>query len=324
MDTPKVSTVTSCYRADKYIKRFLEELPQQTFFEHTQFVMDHNEPSDYELNCVRDFQEKHPGKLKHLIRDTVVPYGVSINTCFEAADAQFLAIWNMDDLRTPDSLEKQYAAICDNSEIGVVYGDTYAVSAFGEKKGVKSSAPLAPEERFRSFVCGPHFMFRKSLCEKVGLYDEQFISGADFDFCIRLAFYCDFKYLATPTGYFLSASEGLSTRPNSTQPVERTVIELRYGIYDKIQYGHLAAASSYTIPYLLQKGEWVHIRQFVPEWQELLQENSARWLAAGLVKSSALAVKAQTKNQIRRFIGDSRYFRLKSLYASIKKKLDIR
>lgn len=329
MSQPKVSAVTSCYRAEKYIKVFLEKLPEQTFFDDIQIVMDHNEPSEYELECIKDFQSRYPGKIKHLTRDKVVGYSVSINTCFEAADGEFLAIWNMDDLRTPNSIEKQYEALAETDDVGLVYGDTYTVSRFGETQGKKNKPLIAPAEWKRSMVGGPHFMFRKSLCEKAGLYDEQFVSGADFDFCIRLAMHTKFKYIPVTTGYFLCAHEGLSTRADTTQPVERTVIELRYGIYDKILYEYLPGAARYNIPYILQKGEWRHITDYVPDWQETLYENAAPWLYKGLCKEALLKelrplparIIRECKEVSRKVIGAEKYNILKSYYHNMRKTL---
>ena len=73
-------------------------------------------------------------------------------------------------------------------------------------------------------------MFRKSLIEKSGVFDEQLIQGADYDLALRLAFNGKGLHLPVNLGYYLNEGLGQSTKPDSKQPVERTVIELRYNL----------------------------------------------------------------------------------------------
>ena len=42
---PLISTITPCYRMQKYLPLFLEWLPKQTWFDKTEIVLDHNEPT---------------------------------------------------------------------------------------------------------------------------------------------------------------------------------------------------------------------------------------------------------------------------------------
>ena len=66
------------------------------------------------------------------------------------------------------------------------------------------------------------------------MFDEQLVSGADFDLSIRLAANSRVGVINEVLGAYLDEGKGASTRPDNKQPLERTVIELRYGIYDKI------------------------------------------------------------------------------------------
>jgi hypothetical protein len=109
-------------------------------------------------------------------------------------------------------------------------------------------------------------------------------SGADFDFAIRLAFHGKGAMTKENLGYYLNEGLGASTRPNSLQPVERTVIELRYGIYDKIDYNYLPEAVRYNISYILQDGTWQHIRSFIPGYDDLLSQRRKEWFSKGVAR----------------------------------------
>ena len=73
-------------------------------------------------------------------------------------------------------------------------------------------------------------MFRKSLIKKSGLFDEQFTCGADYDLALRLVRNGEALFISDILGYYLNEGQGQSTKPNSKQPIERTVVELRYNV----------------------------------------------------------------------------------------------
>lgn len=283
MDKPLVSTITASYRTKKYIARFLEELPKQTFFEHLEVVIDHNEPDEEEMALVESFQARYPGHLKHLVVDPVVPIGTSMNNCVQAASADLVTIWNVDDLRTPNSIEIQARGLLDHEDADFVYGDFLEVTSFGATEGERvDCSDFPPSEFTRGMLLGPFFMFRKSLCDSAGLMDEQLMSGVDFDLAVRLAFHGRPRYVPGLLGYHLNEGLGASTRPGNKQVLERTVIELRYGIFDKIDYSVLPGALRYNIPNLLIQGEWHDVAEFVPDYQKLMQDRAERWLRPGI------------------------------------------
>ena len=90
-------------------------------------------------------------------------------------------------------------------------------------------------------------MFRKSLIDKAGIFDEQLISGADYDLAMRLVRNGKAHFMSNILGYYLNEGLGQSTKPDSKQPIEQTVIEMRYGV--RIIHQHLAqlARNSYDI-----------------------------------------------------------------------------
>lgn len=272
----KVSTITPCFRMKPYLKKFLEELPKQTYFENLEVVLDHNEPDDEELAWVKDFDIKFPGKIKHIIVPKVDPIGTSMNRCIKESAGDLLTIWNVDDLRSPTSIESQVKSILENDS-DIAIGDYKIVRHFGgtEGKTVKHSH-IPTSEYKRSMVFGPFVMFKKNLCEKAGYFDEQLKSGADFDFSIRLAYHGKVSIAGDMIGYYLNEGKGASTRPNSRQPAERTVIELRYGIFDKIDLSYIPRIVEYSIPNIKSFGQNYHVKDFIENYETIISENEKK------------------------------------------------
>jgi GT2 family glycosyltransferase len=277
-----VSTITPSYRSKKYLQTFLEELPKQTLFNRLEVVLDHNEPDEEEVGWVRRFQARYPGRLKHLIAPSVVPIGTSMNRCIQSASADLLAIWNVDDLRTSDSIERQVRTLREHPSTGVVYGDWVEVSEFGSREGYRVRCDnFNPAEFTRSFLLGPFFLFRKSLCGTTGYFDEQLKSGADFDFAIRLAFHSRLSHSPGILGYHLDEGLGASTAPGSRQALERTVIELRYGIFDKLDFGLLPWALAYDVGGVYRGSLRTPVSSVIPNYETTIKERGNRWLSIG-------------------------------------------
>ena len=224
----KVSTITPCYNMSKYMKGFLDNLSTQTH-KDLEIVLDHNDPSDEEVKLVEEYNEEYDNIL-HIKVEGVDPIGTSMNRCIEYATGDYLCIWNVDDLRTPDSIEVMAKALDENPDVDFVYGNYVIVPRFGSTEGQYVDETGREDELTTGMILGPYFMFRKSILEKSGVFDEQLVQGADYDLALRLALNGKGLHLPINLGYYLNEGLGQSTKPNSKQPIERTVIELRYNI----------------------------------------------------------------------------------------------
>ena len=224
----KVSTITPCYNMSKYMKGFLDNLSTQTH-KDLEIVLDHNDPSDEEVKLVEEYNDQYDNIL-HIKVEGVDPIGTSMNRCIEYATGDYLCIWNVDDLRTPDSIELMAKALDENPDVDFVYGNYVIVPRFGGTEGQYVDETGREDELTTGMILGPYFMFRKSILEKSGVFDEQLVQGADYDLALRLAFNGKGLHLPVNLGYYLNEGLGQSTKPNSKQPIERTVIEMRYNI----------------------------------------------------------------------------------------------
>jgi GT2 family glycosyltransferase len=308
MNTPLVSTITPCFRMKPYLKKFLEELPQQTFFDQMEVVLDHNEPDEEEISWVQAFQAEYPGKIQHIIVRPVEVIGASMNRCIERAQGKYVTIWNVDDLRTPSSIESQVHAL-ESKDGDIAFGNYKVVRKFGEKeKGtIIKHAHIPSSEFVRSMYFGPFIMFKKSLCEKAGYFDEQLTSGADFDLSIRLAYNGKAVHAEEMLGYYLNEGKGASTRPGSKQMIDKNVIHLRYGAFDKIDVSCIPQTVSYSLPIITSFKKASHISQYVPNYKELLIQNAPHFKKS-LYNSSISTLlhykelKLSVKNKIKKIL----------------------
>jgi len=233
--TIKVSTLTTCWGSyGCYLNAFLESYVSQSFFKNMEVVLAHYQPKKYELELIKNFQKRYPGRLQHIIGDKVKGLYNSWNLCAKNAKGKYLAVWNVDDLRTKNSIEMQYNLI-KSGDTGFVYGNYTDVIKFGDQDGnFVDFSKFKKGELLRSMILGPFYMFKKDLWSKIGFFDEQFKIAGDFDFAIRLALVSKGRMVVENLGYYLNSQKGLSTKPNRLQNIEKDQICFSYGIFDKI------------------------------------------------------------------------------------------
>jgi len=145
----------------------------------------------------------------------------------------------------------------------------------------------------RGAIGGPFFMWRRTLLKRIGWFDEQFRSGGDFDYTIRLSLRENGIKTQGVLGSFLNERSGLSTA-GSLQPIERTVIQLRYGIYETLDWYYVHSALKYRVQHLLQPGkEWIAIEDLISDYKSLImRRRSTAW------KIPFQSIKAEIRRKI--------------------------
>ena len=138
----------------------------------------------------------------------------------------------------------------------------WSISNFKSRKGKYVDQSGRENELKKSMILGPFFMFRRKVLNSVGKFDEKLLSGADFDFAMRLARNCKGYHVNSNLGYYLDEGKGLSTNSSSLQELERTVVELRYGL--NVLDNNLIdnAISNYQIDKIFFNNEFHEVSKF--------------------------------------------------------------
>jgi hypothetical protein len=241
----KVSVLLSLYSCEKYLNRYFQNALNQKSIEKIEFSIVHNQPSVIEKQIVGKFKSKLNIIYKEVERE---PLYKSWNRAIMQSTGEYLVCWNVDDLREKDSIDRMINLLDKNPNIGFTYGDIIIVKKFGLEVGqyVKT-----PQYNFHlgttGAIGGPFFMWRRNLISKVGYFDEQFISGGDFDYTVRLSIFGKGQKTSGLIGYFLNEKLGLSTKNNYVQILEREVILRRYGVWNKTNLFFNSKIKSYKL-----------------------------------------------------------------------------
>jgi len=265
----KISVLVSLYHGEIFLRGFFKHLAAIQNPETLEIVIIHNEPSDYEIELIQSSKKEIKAKIVHHIVDRRETLYKSWNRGIKLASGRYITIWNVDDVRLPDSLARQARILDEESDLDFTYGDQIDIQSYGETKGVRIIVPEYAENPglfLTGFYIGSFPMWRRSLHDVAGYFDEQFRSAGDYDFFVRAARNRAGGKTAGVLGYYL-ASQGIS-KSGSMNNIERTFVELRYAQYQKLNYVYLLPALiRYRILKILSYGMNYRVGQFFPNYQ---------------------------------------------------------
>jgi GT2 family glycosyltransferase len=279
---PSISVLTSVYRGEGFLPKFLENFRNQTIFPELELILILNDPTSFEKQISKDFHLRVPNQVEIICTKKRESLGSSWNRGWKVARAPYLTMWNVDDRRVIDSLQRQVIAMDLNPEWFLCYGDYVKVSGYGLEEGITRHSPAYNERNFRrSFAQGGAFwLFRKEIHKHIGYFDEQFSVGSDMELSFRLATKgLEMGKCEGLLGYFTDAAQGLSTRDSSKlSKIERTVIQLRYGVFDKVDRDFLKQTKGYRLDAIQQADTWVPLQTYLPNIDRLTQRQKPLWL----------------------------------------------
>ena len=292
---PKISVITSLFQSNDFLEHYFENILEQSFFSDCEFVFLANDADRLEKTRLENFQKKFPKQVQVQFIMPLENLGASWNRGWQAAQARYIALWNVDDRRHPDSLAAQYEAMEAHPQWSLCYGDYLLVGEYGQEHGKLRKTPQYSRKRFRRAYPqgGAFWLMRKNIAEKIGYFDEQFHVGPDLDMSIRLA---EASYemgrIEQMLGYFTDAEMGLSTRGGGwNSSIDRTAIQLRYGIFDKVRNEYVKAAQKYRLDEILIFGNWQPLKDFLPKRSKFEGLRKLLWVIAFIRNGSRKLLK---------------------------------
>ena len=219
----KVSIFCSIFKGAKYIDHYLKDITNQTIFEECELILvDANSP-DKEFSKIKDYQNKY-SNIKYLRLNSDPGLYACWNIAIQESSGEILNNANLDDSKRKDALEIQYQYLDENKDIDLVYADSLITNSINCSYDVafKESAFRYnfPDFSMANIIdCNPPHqspVYRKSLHDKFGFFDESYRSAADHEFWLRCgANGAKMKKIDDILGVYYDNPTGVSTDPNN-------------------------------------------------------------------------------------------------------------
>jgi len=253
----KASILTSIYNGKDFIESFLKDIKRQTIFEECQFIMIDANSSDYldSEKHIGPFVKEHDNVQYHKIvhEDDFVPnvYTVWNIIIRSYAESELLTNWNLDDVRHPRHLELHVKALRENPSVSLAYASVLETNEPNEtfESNTASSLLNFPEYKIEHLfhVNMPHNcpVWRRSIHEEHGYFDEQYFSAGDYDMWLRAA--CEGSVFMKingeePLGLYYRNPEGISSKESTLDEAIKEVVSVKekhYSRYLRNKIGHV-------------------------------------------------------------------------------------
>jgi glycosyltransferase involved in cell wall biosynthesis len=194
-ELPKISIITSVFNGDEYIRPFLEDITRQSIFkEKCELILINANSSGNEESVIQEYIQKYPDNIIYKKLDNDPGIYACWNIAAKLATGEFLTNANLDDRKAPNFMEELAKHLVLNKDVDVIYAENLLTNNANETWEKHTAKTVYPSENFsqEAMLRGnpPHCMpmWRKSLHDKNGYFEESYRSASDWEFWLRSAF----------------------------------------------------------------------------------------------------------------------------------------
>lgn len=189
MIMPRVSIITSIFKASDFLFDFLLDVKRQTIFPESEvLLLDANE-DDSDFKIIQPFLDIPNFKYFKIGNCTVYE---AWNKGIDLAKSKILTNWNVDDRRSYNSLQYQIEHLENNIQCDLCYGSVLIGGIPNEKFENCQSNQMWPnlpctvknQLLHNSVHCLP--VWRKSIHDRFGYFDTQYFSASDYDMWFKI------------------------------------------------------------------------------------------------------------------------------------------
>lgn len=201
MSIPAVSVICLCHNQGRFVREAILSVLGQTW-ENTELLVVDDASTDDSVREIREMVTRYPA-IRFIPLSRNVGNCKAFNHALKDARGEYVIDLAADDILLPDRITKGVEALAKAGEgCGINFTDAVWISEDGEhlyRHSDRFPHATIPQGNIyheliaRFFICSPTMMFRRSVLEFLGGYDED-LAYEDFDFWIRSSRHFDYCY----------------------------------------------------------------------------------------------------------------------------------
>ncbi|MBN2590858.1 MAG: glycosyltransferase [Sedimentisphaerales bacterium] len=229
-----VSAIVSTYNSEKYLRGCLDDLEQQTIADKMEIIVVNSGSQENEEVIVNEFQQKY-NNIVYIKTEKREGIYSAWNRAVKAAHGTFLTNANTDDRHRDDAFEFMVNALESNPHVGLVYGDQIRTDTpndtFADNHGTEELRRSEYSRERLLFGCctGSQPMWRRSLHDELGYFDESLTCAGDWDFWLRISEKHELKRIPEFLGLYYHNEAGIEHGAKIHSLYERYLVGKRYG-----------------------------------------------------------------------------------------------
>ena len=234
-----VSAIVSTYNSEAFIRGCLQDLVEQTLCQKglLEIVVVNSGSQQNEEAIIREYQLKYPHiqYIKTQERETVY---AAWNRGIKAARGKYITNANTDDRHAPEMLEKLALTLEGHPDVGYVYAHFYMTEVANQSWRTKTPRCVSTWQQdysrdtlLEGYYCGPQPMWRRSLHEEYGYFDERLKVCGDYEFALRISQTHKLMRVPEPLGLYYRSPDSLERSAGTHDQEKEFIINLykRFG-----------------------------------------------------------------------------------------------
>jgi len=229
----RCSSFSIIFKSEIFLRGLIDNILEQKDFDDIEFIFLNPNSPDRSEEILLPYLEKFPN-FKYIKLENDPGLYECWNICVKNTTTNLITNWNPDDRRTKDSIKRLKDELLFNTNYDLVYGLTYITENLNEKVENCKSDKIYPAYEFsieslftnNSPHCMP--MWRKSIHEKSGYFDNSYQSAGDGDMWLRAAINGSrFLFLQEIVGSYYESDYTVSRNKNKIDFLIKEVNEMR-------------------------------------------------------------------------------------------------
>lgn len=210
---PLVSIITPCFNSAKFIEQTIISISDQTY-KNIEYIIVDGGSTDGTLEIIK----KYISIVSILIVESDDGMYQAINKGINRANGSIVAYINSDDKYFPDAIELIVKCFLANKTVDLIYGNMVYIDYLGK---------VLFRQKYPEFLLGrlivsnfcmigqPASFWRRSLHDKVGLFNCDFKMAADYEFFIRSGLHGKILHMRHDFAFFRVHDSALSFKNKS-------------------------------------------------------------------------------------------------------------
>lgn len=180
----KISVITVCYNSVNTLQDTLESVLGQTYDDMEHIIVDGNS-SDGTVELIRRYEIRYQGKLRWISEADGGIYG-AMNKGIALAKGDVIGFLNADDYYQDNQVLADIADALSDNLIDAVFANLAYINEEREVVRTWKGSPYVSGAFQKGWnPAHPTFYCRKSIFDKMGIFDTSISSAADFELMLR-------------------------------------------------------------------------------------------------------------------------------------------
>jgi glycosyltransferase involved in cell wall biosynthesis len=230
-----LSAIVSTYNSENFIKGCMDDLLNQTIYSkgELEIVVINSGSEQDEERIIKDYQSKY-SNIKYIRTEERETIYQAWNRGIKTASGKYVTNANTDDRHRNDAYEIMLKKFKEDDSIDMVYANIYqtktpndtfySTAAKSETKWIDYDPDLL---LFGCFL-GPQPMWKKSLHEKFGYFDETLKVVGDYEFWLRISRSANIHHIDEALGLYLYADSSAEHRDQNLTNEENIIVQKKY------------------------------------------------------------------------------------------------